>query len=81
MSDTVQALKAHMEQGGGRFVAPFLLRQEDDQVVLGHVACARVASSGALSPDGARELAAALLEYAALAEAWAPPQAGGEAAP
>jgi hypothetical protein len=62
-------LKAHLEKDGARYIPPFLLRFEDGQAVLGHVVRGRVVSSGVLDPAEARQLAAALREYADGAEA------------
>lgn len=69
MSVGLEALRAHLEKDGARFVPPFLLWLDDGEVVLGHVARGQVTSSGALEPDGARELSAALAEYAGRAGA------------
>jgi hypothetical protein len=69
LSRDLSELKAHLEKDGARYIPPFLLRFEDGQAVLGHVVCGQVASSGVLDPAEARELAAALREYADATEA------------
>lgn len=61
--------REHLERDGARYVPPFLLWLDGPEVVLGHVARGRVMSSGAMDPGLARELSAALLEYAGKAEA------------
>lgn len=68
MGRDLSDLKAHLEKDGARYVPPFLLRVEDGQAILGHVVRGQVASSGALDPEDARELAAELVAYADAAE-------------
>ncbi len=65
----MERLKAHAERDGGRYACPFLLRIEDGEAVLGHVVRGVVVSSGALSPESARELAAELTAFADAAAA------------
>lgn len=64
MSRDLSDLKAHLEKDGARYIPPFLLRVEDGEAVLGHVVCGVVASSGALDPAEALELAGELVAYA-----------------
>ena len=69
MSLGLEDLKAHLEKDGARYVPPFLLWLDDGEIVLGHVAGGVVVSSGALSQDTARELAAEIVTYADAAAA------------
>jgi hypothetical protein len=55
--------RAHLEHDGGRYLPPFLLWLEGDEVVLGHVAFGRIATSGAVPPG----LAEAITAYEDLA--------------
>jgi hypothetical protein len=64
VSRDLSALKAHLERDGARYIPPFLLRLENGEAILGHVVCGQVASSGALDPAEALELAGELVAYA-----------------
>lgn len=73
-------LKAYLEVDGARYFPPFLMWTDGGEVVLGLVAGTQVVASGAMSPEAARELASALLEYADLAEAEAKAPPGDDPA-
>lgn len=64
MSRDLSDLKAHLEKDGARYIPPFLFWREGGEALLGHVVCGQVASSGALDPAEALELAGELVAYA-----------------